>query len=178
MNPAGPRMNDKYPRFGPRLSQPRRVQNTGRVKMLSVSRISRNFVLTAARSGTTAIAGPSESGRGQPHSKTLRNRVASRLARQRLGVRLSSAALDFAAFTAVLSTLLLASRADALEPVHLAPYPQKFRTFYKTNDPAIPAGLRSNSIPLPVGNIVTSAKASDAALWLGTTQGLMRLDFS
>ena len=79
---------------------------------------------------------------------------------------------------AVLSALLLGGRAHAVEPVHLAPYPQKIRTSYKTNDAAVPPSLRSNSIPLPVGNIVAAIKASDGALWLGTTQGLMRLDFS
>src|SRR4051812_30705085 len=74
--------------------------------------------------------------------------------------------------------LLLIARADAVEPVRLAAYPQKWRSFYKTNDSAVPANLRTNSAPLPVGNIVAQTKASDGAIWLGTTQGLMRLDLS
>src|SRR5437867_1840759 len=50
---------------------------------------------------SAAIAGTGESGRGRPHSKTWRNHEASRLTRQRFGVRLSSAALDFAAYMLV-----------------------------------------------------------------------------
>jgi hypothetical protein len=41
------------------------------------------------------LAGKIESGRGQPHSKTCRNVRARGLARQRPGVRPSSAALAF-----------------------------------------------------------------------------------
>ena len=72
----------------------------------------------------------------------------------------------------------LASPATGWEPVQLAPYPQKVRTFYPAADTAVPAGLHSNSVPLPVGNITATARGSDGAVWLGTTQGLMRLDFS
>lgn len=68
--------------------------------------------------------------------------------------------------------------AAAVEPVKLAPYPQKVRTFYSLDDSKAPTALRSNSIPLPVGGIMAWARASDGATWLGTTQGLMRLDFS
>jgi hypothetical protein len=74
--------------------------------------------------------------------------------------------------------LTLAYPTGAWEPVQLAPYPQKVRTFYQAADAAVPAVLRSNSIPLPAGNITAVARASDGAIWLGTTQGLMRLDFS
>ena len=38
--------------------------------------------------------------------------------------------------------------------------------------------LRSNSVPLPLGNITATARSSDGATWLGTTQGLVRLDFT
>lgn len=72
----------------------------------------------------------------------------------------------------------MVTAAAAWEPVQLAPYPQKVRTFYQVADAAVPAALRSNSVPLPVGNITAVARASDGAAWLGTTQGLVRLDFS
>ena len=72
----------------------------------------------------------------------------------------------------------LAPPADAWEPVQLVAYPQTVRTFYQAGDAAVPAALRSKPVPLPVGNIMAAARASDGAVWLGTTQGLMRLDFS
>ncbi len=75
-------------------------------------------------------------------------------------------------------TMLLAGTLRAVEPVQLTVYPQKIRTFYRPTDAAVPGALRSNSVPLPVGNITATARATDGALWLGTTQGLMRLDFS
>src|SRR6266550_5050307 len=75
-------------------------------------------------------------------------------------------------------TLLLTGALRAVEPVQLTAYPQKVRTFYRPTDAAVPGALRSNSVPLQVGNITATAHASDGALWLGTTQGLMRLDFS
>jgi hypothetical protein len=78
----------------------------------------------------------------------------------------------------VLSVALLSSALGAVEPIALKPYPQKFRTFYKLTDTEVPALLRSNSVPLPAGNISTAVRATDGALWLGTTQGLMRLDLS
>ena len=74
--------------------------------------------------------------------------------------------------------LLLTSVAIASEPVKLAPYPQKVRTFFGLDDTNIPSGLRTNSVPLPVGGITAVALATDGATWLGTTQGLLRLDFS
>ena len=75
-------------------------------------------------------------------------------------------------------SLLLPGLLRAVESVQLAPCPQKFRTFYNLTNAAVPAALRSNAIPLPVGNITATAHATDGALWLGTTQGLMRLDFA
>ena len=76
------------------------------------------------------------------------------------------------------SLLLPASTAAAWEPVKLAPFPQKVRTFFSLNDAHVPAGLLTNAIPLPVGGITATVRASDGATWLGTTQGLVRLDFS
>jgi len=78
----------------------------------------------------------------------------------------------------VLPLLMFVGSLSAWEPVEPEPYPQKFRTFYSLTDTAVPAGLRSVSVPLPTGNITATARATDSALWLGTTQGLIRLDFS
>ena len=75
-------------------------------------------------------------------------------------------------------SLMQARLTAAAEPVKLASYPQKVRTFYSPTDAVVPTALRSNSVPLPVGNITATARGSDGALWLGTTQGLIRLDFS
>ena len=74
--------------------------------------------------------------------------------------------------------LILAASLARSEPVRLRSYPQKVRTFYLLDSSAVPALLRSGSIPLPVGNLTASVRASDGAVWLGTTQGLMRLDYS
>jgi hypothetical protein len=74
--------------------------------------------------------------------------------------------------------LLFANAPRAAEPVRLRPYPQKVRTFYSLDSSAVPGSLRSNSSPLPFGAITASVRATDGALWLGTTQGLMRLDYS
>ena len=79
---------------------------------------------------------------------------------------------------AFLTLLVPAGVLSAVEPVRLVPYPQKVRTFYPLDSPLVPAALRSNSIPLPLGNITAGVQAADGAVWLGTTQGLMRLDFS
>jgi len=67
---------------------------------------------------------------------------------------------------------------SAWEPVKLTAYPQKIRTFFSTNDQSIPLELRTNASPLPVGSITAAIRATDGAVWLGTTQGLLRLDFS
>src|SRR5207247_10718772 len=68
--------------------------------------------------------------------------------------------------------------AGAMAPFQLVPYPQKVRAFYSLTDATVPAALQSNSVPLPVGSITANARTTDGALWLGTTQGLMRLDLS
>ncbi|MGA2866969.1 MAG: hypothetical protein ABSF95_21040 [Verrucomicrobiota bacterium] len=77
---------------------------------------------------------------------------------------------------AVLGCGLLAGlAAQAWEPVKLAPYPQKLRTFFSLNDKSVPAALGGKASALPVGGITAMAFASDAAAWLGTTQGLVRV---
>jgi len=75
-----------------------------------------------------------------------------------------------------LTALLLAGSGLAVEPVRLSPYPQKIRTFYPSNDTNVPAALHTNGPPWPVGGITAMTRATDGALWLGTTQGLMRVD--
>jgi hypothetical protein len=74
--------------------------------------------------------------------------------------------------------LLLASTGLAWEPVKLEGYPQKLLTFFSFDDPKVPAALRTNPIPLPVGGITATARTTDGATWLGTTQGLIRLDLT
>jgi len=74
--------------------------------------------------------------------------------------------------------LLLDNSLRAVEPIQLAPYPQKVRSFYSLADAAVPASLRAGALPLPAGNVTAVAQAADGALWLGTTQGLIRLDFA
>jgi hypothetical protein len=83
-----------------------------------------------------------------------------------------------ARFVATLLCAGLCSPVLAWEPVQLTPYPQKLRTFHRLDDPQVPTALRTNATPLPVGAVTVSALATDGAVWLGTTQGLMRLDFS
>ena len=74
--------------------------------------------------------------------------------------------------------LLLGASPGFAEPVRLTPYPQKVSTRYPTNSPLIPPGLFAPATPLPVGQATATVRASDGAVWLGTTQGLLRLDFS
>ncbi len=71
---------------------------------------------------------------------------------------------------------LLASPVSAWQPVELTASPQKFRTFFSLQDSSVPAGLRAPSVPLPAGGITAEARSSDGAIWLGTTQGVIRLD--
>jgi len=78
---------------------------------------------------------------------------------------------------AVLFGWLICSEAAATA-VRLGPYPQKIRTFFTVSAPEVPSALRGNAMPLPWGGITASASGSDGATWLGTTQGLMRLDFA
>ncbi len=59
--------------------------------------------------------------------------------------------------------------------LRLEPHPQKFRTFYDLSDPSIPGALKETPVPLPVGGVTAAAKAHDGAVWLGTSQGLVRL---
>ncbi len=75
-------------------------------------------------------------------------------------------------------SILLSGPLLAWEPVKLKPYPQKFRTFFEPDDPAVPSALRTNGAALPTGSITSVARAADSAIWLGTTQGLLRLDFA
>src|SRR5882724_2950471 len=73
---------------------------------------------------------------------------------------------------------LLALNTEAWEPVHLTPYPQKVCSFFGLNAPNLPSGLSTNASPLPLGGITVATRATDNSVWLGTTQGVMRLDFS
>jgi hypothetical protein len=70
----------------------------------------------------------------------------------------------------VLLAGLLAAVVLAAEPVRLGPYPQKVRTFYQADDPAVPAGLREPPVQL------SDVRASDGAVWSGSPQGLTRVD--
>jgi hypothetical protein len=79
--------------------------------------------------------------------------------------------------TALFCPWLLLLTAAAWEPIHLAAYPQKFSTFFSLQDTNVPGAVFTKSVPLPIGAITASAQATDGAAWLGTTQGLLRLDF-
>ncbi|MBI4877434.1 MAG: hypothetical protein HY822_22630 [Acidobacteria bacterium] len=68
-----------------------------------------------------------------------------------------------------LTVLLLAAAA-------LGTAPQKVRTFYEPGDPAVPAALRADPAPMPVGSVSVVAVASDGAVWLGSDEGLIRYD--
>jgi hypothetical protein len=65
---------------------------------------------------------------------------------------------------------------QAVDPVRLRPYPQKLRTFYALSDAGVPAVLREAFPPLPVGDLRALAVASDGAVWLGFSDGLVRYD--
>jgi hypothetical protein len=80
----------------------------------------------------------------------------------------------------LLAFLLSLSIYSAAAPnaVRLQSYPQKIRTFFALSDPDVPSALRANATLLPCGGITASAWGSDGATWLGTTQGVMRLDFA
>ena len=71
---------------------------------------------------------------------------------------------------------VLTSAGLSAGPVTLTAWPQKFLTFYRADDPAVPAALRADPAPLPVGGVTAFARATDGAVWLGTAQGLMRID--
>jgi hypothetical protein len=73
---------------------------------------------------------------------------------------------------------LLICPAGAWEPIRLTPYPQKFRTFFGLQDTNVPSTVLTEPVPLPANGITAATRATDGATWLGTTQGLVRLDFS
>ncbi len=80
---------------------------------------------------------------------------------------------------AVLGLALVLTRSlGAWEPVQLEPYPQKTRTFYRLTDAEVPAPLRLDAVPLPAGSITAAVPGDGGVLWLGTREGLVRLDFS
>ena len=72
----------------------------------------------------------------------------------------------------VLFSALLTSFAFAAEPVTLAPYPQKFRTFHPLADPAVPAAVRQDA------DQSAGVRATDGAVWQATAgePGLWRTD--
>ncbi|MEY2878036.1 MAG: hypothetical protein RLZZ15_416 [Verrucomicrobiota bacterium] len=91
--------------------------------------------------------------------------------------------------TAVIAVALAAAGATAttraaVAPVRLEAYPQKFRTFFKPDDPAVPAALRENenaaspAASSPASPVAPPApvRASDGALWSPQAIGLLRLD--
>lgn len=69
----------------------------------------------------------------------------------------------------VLVALALAARCSAAQPVQLEPQPQKFRTFYALGDPLVPPELNK-------GGGATRTVASDGAEWIGSTNGITRVD--
>jgi len=75
----------------------------------------------------------------------------------------------------VLLTLLGLTLGAETRPVRLASYPQKFRTFYPHGDPKAPAAL-SQPAPWPLEPAPVFAVASDGAVWIGSTRGLVRHD--
>lgn len=81
---------------------------------------------------------------------------------------------------AFLATMLLAACAPAATSpqVQLREYHQKVRTFHQLPASHVPPALRTNPPPLPVGQLTATTRATDGAIWLGTTQGLLRLDFA
>ena len=78
---------------------------------------------------------------------------------------------------AVLGWVLTGSL-QAWEPLRLTSYPQKTRSFFSLTDTNVPAALGRAAQPLPAGVVTATARSADGAIWLGTTQGLVLLDFS
>ena len=60
--------------------------------------------------------------------------------------------------------------AIAVQAVTLRPYPQKIRTFYAADDPAVPPAVGE------AGASLGGVKASDGAVWSGGPDGLWRVD--
>src|SRR5947209_3586092 len=81
-------------------------------------------------------------------------------------------------FSVIIASCSLTSSAEPWQPIRLQSYPQKLRAFYKLDDPKAPPSLFTNAQPLPAGSVTATAKSSDGAIWLGTTQGLVRLDLT
>src|SRR2546423_1029749 len=72
-----------------------------------------------------------QSGRGQPHSKTLRSKLRS--ARQRLGLRLSSAALDDSSFVGLIFLASLLTAGGFEEDFSQDPAMHGWNIFGETN---------------------------------------------
>src|ERR1044071_672362 len=68
--------------------------------------------------------------------------------------------------------------AGAWEPVRLTAYPQKFRTFFSLQETNGPRWAFAPASPLAIGAITTTVRSTDGALWLGTTQGVLRVDLT
>lgn len=79
-------------------------------------------------------------------------------------------------FLQKLCPIALVAACAFAQPAQIAPSLQKFRTFYSLDDPHVPAALKQTARPLPVGGITALAKATDGAIWYGTSQGLVRVD--
>ncbi len=76
------------------------------------------------------------------------------------------------------ATCLLVRPVLGWEAVRLRAYPQKIRTLFSLTNRCIPPELLSAPTPLPTAGISCAATGPDGAVWLGTTQGLVRLDFA
>jgi hypothetical protein len=68
--------------------------------------------------------------------------------------------------------IALAFVCRAIEPVRLLPQPQKFRTFYALNDPAVPKELKDAGARWPLKGVV----ASDGVVWYAAEGGVIRFD--
>ena len=66
--------------------------------------------------------------------------------------------------------------APAAESIRLKACPQKFRTFYSTDDPNVPERVKLAPEPVPTGSFTCAAIASDGARWSGTRTGVIRED--
>jgi hypothetical protein len=62
----------------------------------------------------------------------------------------------------------------AANPAPARVYPQKFRTFYSSNDEHLPSTLKMGKFPVPA--ITATARSSDGAIWIGSEHGLIRYD--
>ncbi|HNY39854.1 MAG TPA: hypothetical protein PKJ41_05650, partial [Bryobacteraceae bacterium] len=65
----------------------------------------------------------------------------------------------------------------AVEPIRLQAYKSKSVAFYATGDPAIPAGLPPAPPALPLAEVTAYASAGPVQ-WIGTPNGLIRIDKS